>query len=78
MLIPQPVLDLIASIPADNPLPDITTFQLTTSTLTTFETQLQAWQEVVNIVKNQYDTAVNNVATLTVQVTALKQLLGVS
>jgi hypothetical protein len=76
MTIPPAVIAALAAIPADNPLPDVTTLPISSVTLTKLETQLVCWRKVRDICKALFDVADNNIATLTTQTSALAALLN--
>lgn len=76
MTIPPAVVAALAAIPADNPLPDVTTLSISVDTLRTLETQLACWKRVRDICKQQFDVAENNIATLTTQSAAMAALLN--
>jgi len=76
MTIPQAVVEALAAIPAENPLPDVTTMSISQASLSTIRTQLQCWTAVRDICKAQFDQAQTNATTLQSQAAAMAALLG--
>jgi len=74
--IPQTVIDALASIPAQNPLPDVTTMPISQASLNTLNAQLGYWTQVRDICKGQFDIAESNTSTLAAQAAAMAALLA--
>lgn len=77
MTIPQPVLDAYASIVCSNPPPNITGQLVAQATLDTWTGELAGWEQALELTRQQYLAAVNNVQQLQTEVQALRAQLKV-